>query len=274
MNGAVLFDMDGTIVDREPLAAQALVDACATADWVLDDRQLDQLFGRAWQDVYRELDVAARTGWSEDRFVSMVIEGAEQLAAGGYPVPALAGAMDLIQTLDDHDVPLALGDRFDPSRGRRDAGPARPARSLRRGRDGGRLPPGEAGSGCIRARAPSAGCAPNRSVAIEDSWAGVTAARAAGLRVVGTRGAHLAGRVQPSGSLRRRSRRTRIDASRLARLGRGRSHGIVATRLRLSWLLIPTGVLRSNGLGASPPKERTHHGHGRSRSRELREHGC
>ena len=52
--------------------------------------EVGKLLGRAWQDVYRELDVAARTGWSEARFVDIVISiGRRSSSAGGLSRPAL-----------------------------------------------------------------------------------------------------------------------------------------------------------------------------------------
>ena len=190
MKGAVLFDMDGTIVDREPLAAQALIDACATANWVLDDDQVDAVFGRAWQDVYRELDIEAQTGWSEGRFIALVIVSAEALVVAGFPVPALAGAAELVHALVDRDVPLAV---VTGSTRREVEATLGPIGLLERftvvvaAEDYGRGKPAPEGYvAAVRAL----GASPSRSVAIEDSRAGVTAARAAGLRVVGTAAAH------------------------------------------------------------------------------------
>ena len=190
MSGAVLFDMDGTIVDREPLAAQALVDACARVNWVLDDHEVDGVFGRAWQDVYRELDVEARTGWSEARFVGTVIASAEARVAGGFPVPALAGAADLVHELGDRGIPLAIVTGSTRREVEATLGPIGlldrftvvvAAEDYRRGK-----PAPDAYLVALRILT----AASNRSVGIEDSRAGVTAARAAGLRVVGTEAAH------------------------------------------------------------------------------------
>lgn len=196
MTGAVLFDMDGTIVDREPLAAQALVDACATANWALDDHQVHAVFGRAWQDVYRELDVDARTGWSEDRFVDTVVASAAARVADGFAVPPLAGAADLVHELGDRGVPLAVVTGSTRREVEATLGPIGlldlftvvvAAEDYRHGKP---APDGYV----VALRALGAG--PNCSVAIEDSWAGVTSARAAGLRVVGTEAAHREGALR------------------------------------------------------------------------------
>jgi beta-phosphoglucomutase-like phosphatase (HAD superfamily) len=194
--GAVLFDMDGTLVDREPLAAQALVDACATANWVLDADQVDQAFGRAWQDVYRELDVEARTGWGAAHFVDLVMAAADSLVAGDYPVPALAGATELVHGLGDRGIPLALVTGSTRREVKATLGPVAlldrftlvvAAEDYRQGK-----PAPESYATALRVL----GATPACSVGVEDSRAGVAAARAAGLRVLGTRAAHRNGQFR------------------------------------------------------------------------------
>jgi HAD superfamily hydrolase (TIGR01509 family) len=186
----VLFDMDGTLVDREPLAAHALVDACEAAGWVLDDEDVGKLLGRAWQDVYRELDVSARTGWSEARFIDSVISSADALVDAGYPIPPLTGAGDLVRALADREIPLGLVTgstrrEVEATMGPLDLLPCFTvvvaAEDYREGKPA---------PDCYRSALRALDATAARSVAVEDSWAGVAAGRAAGLRVVGTRAAH------------------------------------------------------------------------------------
>jgi sugar-phosphatase len=106
--GAALFDMDGTLVDREPLAAQAVAAVFDANGWQVGSLDLDVLVGRAWQDVHRELEVKDRLGWTEARFVDAVVAMADELVASGYELPALPGVVELIGALRDRGVPLAV----------------------------------------------------------------------------------------------------------------------------------------------------------------------
>jgi hypothetical protein len=114
--------------------------------------------------------------------------------------------MDLIQIRDDHNVPLA---RTGSTRREVDVmvGPLAPLDRftvvVRR-----TTTAKEAGSRCLRVALRALGAAPNRSVAIEDSWAAWPRLELPAC-VVGTR-AHLEGEFSQQ-DLRRRSRRTRID---------------------------------------------------------------
>jgi beta-phosphoglucomutase-like phosphatase (HAD superfamily) len=187
---AALFDMDGTLVDREPLAAQALVDVFAAMRWSVGDDDLAQLHGRAWQDVHRELDVATNTGWSEAEFIERVVGQAHRLAASGFPVRVLEGAPELVCWLHERGVALALVtgstrdevvatlaplgvlDMFTVIVSSEDYAHGKPA-------------PDAYLQALLHLGHEATG-----AVAFEDSAAGVRAARAAGLRVVGTEGAN------------------------------------------------------------------------------------
>lgn len=187
---AALFDMDGTLVDREPLAAQALVDVFAVVNWSVGDDEIARLHGRAWQDVHRELDVASNTGWSEAEFTERVVSEAQRLAASGFPVRVLDGAPELVRWLSERRVALALVtgstrtevitalaplgvlDLFTAVVSSEDYADGKPA------------PDGYL-KALLHLGHPATG-----AVAFEDSAAGVRAAQAAGLRVVGTEGAN------------------------------------------------------------------------------------
>jgi beta-phosphoglucomutase-like phosphatase (HAD superfamily) len=187
---AALFDLDGTIVDREPLAAQALADVFAGVGWSVGDHEIAVLHGRAWQDVHRELDVAGVTGWSVAEFADRVVRRMRRLSAAGFPSGVLEGAPELVRWLYERGDalglvtgstrdevvatlhPLGLVDLFTTVVASEDCEHGKPAP------DPYRLALLRLGHGTA--------CA----VAIEDSEVGVCAAQAAGLRVVGTEGAN------------------------------------------------------------------------------------
>lgn len=184
--GAALFDMDGTLVDREPLAARAVAATCAARGWSVAGPELDLMVGRAWQDVHRELKVHDHLGWTEAQFVAAVVAMADELVASGYELPALPGVVELIGALHDRGVPLAVVTGSTRTEVESSLGPLGllesfalvvSAEDYRIGKPAPN--PYLAAISRLRVR-------PERSVAFEDSAAGVAAARAAGLRVVGT----------------------------------------------------------------------------------------
>lgn len=183
VRGGVLFDLDGTIVDREPLAARAVAEVLSEQGHRVGAADLVGLVGRSWPDIHAALDVEAAVGWTRETFTEAVVERSLELGRAVRWRP-LRGCTTLIEVLGTRGVGLAvvtgssrreaeavlgsLGivEDFavvvgveDYDRGKPDAQPYEVALS-RLGSD------------------------PVRSVAVEDSDVGVRSALAAGLRVV------------------------------------------------------------------------------------------
>lgn len=178
----VLFDLDGTLVDREHLLGAALV-AVAEADGAPSSTDSMRAFvGSSWRDVHaaiapdepfapwheRVLDVAA--GLLADGFPVRTLHGGRELVLGlveaGVRVGIVTGSTR--RELRDALAELDLADRFDVTVTTEDYAPGKPH------------PAG------YLLGAERLGVAPGRCVAVEDSEVGVAAARAAGMRVVGT----------------------------------------------------------------------------------------
>jgi beta-phosphoglucomutase-like phosphatase (HAD superfamily) len=190
---AAFFDLDGTLMDREPLMQQAVRDITDAAGLGYTDAELAPLVGRAWQDVYVSLEIEERAGLTFGSFIDSVMGRAQLLMDDGYPTPVLAGGVELIERLRRADVPvwLVTGSL------RREADVA-----IRRLGIGtllnGSLAAEEYGRGkpdpeCYLTAADLAGVVDGdraRCLVVEDSEPGVRAGVAAGMRVLATSAAN------------------------------------------------------------------------------------
>jgi sugar-phosphatase len=186
MPDAALFDMDGTLVDTEPLMGEALARVCAGSGLELGAGVLDDTIGQAWQNVHRQLAIHERLAWDLDEFLRRVHGEADDLIADGYPVRVLTGAVDLVVRLHRSGVPLGLV----TGSIRREAAATLDRLGITEcfsvtvtAED---YPVGKPDPSCYLLAARQVGADPAASVAFEDSTHGVAAARAAGLRVVAT----------------------------------------------------------------------------------------
>ncbi|WP_431681008.1 HAD family hydrolase [Kitasatospora sp. KL5] len=103
---AVLFDMDGTLVDTEPLWWQAAAETAAELGLSLDDADLPHVLGRAAEHTAAHLHRASGTDRAEAELVER-LNGvfAGKVAAEVVPRP---GALDLLAALRTAAVPTAL----------------------------------------------------------------------------------------------------------------------------------------------------------------------
>lgn len=187
---AVLFDLDGTLMDREPLMLESLRRAAADAGAPLGEGEAAAYLGRAWQDVYDGLRIGERTGLGFAEFLDRVVAWSEVLVADGHPMRVLDGGRALIEALGGAGIGvgvvtgslrreaeaalahLGVLDRLDVFVPAEDYGPGKPAPD------------------CYLLAAERLGAAPHRCVVVEDSEPGIGAGRAAGMWVVATAAAN------------------------------------------------------------------------------------
>jgi beta-phosphoglucomutase-like phosphatase (HAD superfamily) len=105
---AVFFDLDGTLMDREPLMQVAVARACAEMGLVLGADEVAMQLGRAWPDVHRLLDVRAKVGLDLAGFLELVFATADALTADGFEAPVLAGGRALIERFHTAGTPVVL----------------------------------------------------------------------------------------------------------------------------------------------------------------------
>ena len=183
---AALFDLDGTLVDREPLMTEAVIRVIRLAQLPAAAGAAESYVGRSWPDVYAGLAVAATTGWTFDAFMDAVDEAAEALVADGFPVRVLDGGRALMERLAGEGVPIAVvtGSRLVEVAPALELAGVGPLVSLVVA--AGDYDPGKPDPACYRLAARRLGVAPNDCVVFEDCRAGVAAGRAAGMFVVAT----------------------------------------------------------------------------------------
>lgn len=187
---AVLFDLDGTLVDREPLMLESLRRAAADAGAAITEAEAAAYLGRAWQDVYDGLAIEARTGLGFGAYLDAVVAWSVRLVDDGYPVTALAGGRALVERLDEAGIAVGLV----TGSLRREALAAVELLGIA-GRLDVFVPAEDYGAGkpapeCYLIAAERLGVDPRRCVVVEDSGPGVAAGRAAGMWVVATTAAN------------------------------------------------------------------------------------
>ncbi|GAA2742584.1 MULTISPECIES: HAD family hydrolase [Kitasatospora] len=103
---AVLFDMDGTLVDTEHLWWQAAAELAAELDLTLTDADLPEVLGRAVEHTAAHLHRTSRTARPEAELVERLNDSfSAKVAAEVVPRP---GALALLGALRAASVPTAL----------------------------------------------------------------------------------------------------------------------------------------------------------------------
>lgn len=188
---AAMFDLDGTLIDREPLMLACIDAACSAQGVVLTEQEATYGLGRAWQDVHGELRISERLGWDLSTFLDAVYAEAEQRIAAGEPPRVLPGGRDLVLALKAAGIRVALvtGSRH------AEVVPALVQLDLVGEFElivaADDYPRGKPAPDPYLMGAERLGLAPEDCVAFEDSAAGIASALAAGCAVVACEAANL-----------------------------------------------------------------------------------
>lgn len=103
-SGAVLFDLDGTLLDSEPMHRAAFGSFFAERGWSVDAPTYAHFVGRRGSDVFATLPGP----WAGEDPDAMVAEVLGHLARSDVVPEPAPGARELIQGLHARSVPLAL----------------------------------------------------------------------------------------------------------------------------------------------------------------------
>ena len=186
---AAFFDLDGTLMDREPLMQAAVADLFVAHGSAPAADDLAALVGRAWPDVHRALGVEASLGLDLDAFLADVLGRAERLVDGGFATEVLAGGRELVERLHRAGVPVLLVTgslRREADAAIAHLGIGGCLRGVLAAED---YAPGKPDPACYLAASRLVGGG-DGALVFEDSEVGVDAARAAGLRVLATEAAN------------------------------------------------------------------------------------
>ena len=187
---AFIFDMDGVIIDSEPLHSRVKMETFAHFGLPFDEGDLAQYMGRTSVDIFSDvLKKEHRTYVSVQEIVNYKHAHYLELAVGGA-LEAIPGSLELIARLRAAGVPLALA----TSSWRRVVDAILVQFDLTEAFasviSGSELPKSKPDPAIYRLSAEALGVDPRKCVVLEDTAAGVAAAKGAGMYCIGFRSPH------------------------------------------------------------------------------------
>jgi len=182
---AVIFDLDGVLLDSEPIYLAATNSVLAREGKVISPEENARYIGVRFRDMLGE--IIPRMGLAHDADYYIGETRTEVLVQFGKPLTPPAGAQELIERLVDHDVPHAVGS----SSAHAWVEEILTNLGLRQHFDiivgGDDVPNGKPNPDIFLRCAELLGVLPERCAVIEDSANGVLAARRAGMTAIGLR---------------------------------------------------------------------------------------
>jgi HAD superfamily hydrolase (TIGR01509 family) len=176
---AVMFDMDGLMIDSEPLAKAAWQQTVARFGHTLDDSQFSQMLGCRQSECARKICAWFSLPEDPDQLARTRNQEFMQLLPGKvHPMP---GLFELLQWLASHDIPRALVTSGLPDYVKAVARELKLEDSFSVTVTAADVQNGKPAPDCYQLAARRLNRAPSACLALEDAPNGVTAAKSAGL---------------------------------------------------------------------------------------------
>ncbi len=185
---AVIFDMDGVIVDSNPAHKIALKSFCEKYGYYLTEEQLrEKIYGRSNKDWIRNLfgDITKaqlQTYATEKETLFREIYAQD--------ITALAGLRTFLEALEQHQIPKAIGTSAPPENVEFTLSKTNLEGFFSTIRNESHIKKGKPDPEIYLLVAKALGFAPERCLVFEDSLSGVEAARRAGCKVIGVSTTH------------------------------------------------------------------------------------
>jgi HAD superfamily hydrolase (TIGR01509 family) len=180
----VIFDMDGLMLDTEPLAARAWTDAASACGMAFDDAVTLQLVGRTFVDCRKLILAHHGESYAVDSLMA-AWHGAYEAIVEREGLVVKPGVVELLDWLETHSIPkaVATSTRHARARSKLESTALLPRFAAIVGGD--EVAEGKPSPDIFIAAAARLDCAPADCLVLEDSEAGLVAAARAGMPAIG-----------------------------------------------------------------------------------------
>ncbi len=177
---AVIFDMDGLLLDSEILFKKSWQEASKTLGYTLTDDLFLELIGRTAEDSNKILVDKFGADFPHDKFRELGAKISSEMLNSG-PIPLKPGALELLEFLKGKNIPLAVASSTQTDEARRRLAAAKLLPYFKAVIGGDMVAYGKPSPEIYVRAACELIIPPAYCLAIEDSHAGVKSARAADL---------------------------------------------------------------------------------------------
>jgi HAD superfamily hydrolase (TIGR01509 family) len=180
---AVIFDVDGTLLDTERIYMQAWKDAAAEQGYVMPDSVLQKTRAVNTRDAARIFETEIGNGFSYTKTRPIRVRIAEEIIARESPI-LKPGVLELLAFLEEKGIRLAVASSTNQQGTREHLAESRILDRFEVVVGGDMVTNGKPHPDIFLKAAEALGTAPEACIVVEDSPAGIRAAHAAGMKAV------------------------------------------------------------------------------------------